>query len=108
MRVHGLESIAAETALEGYFVKCIVNRTDAVFFSAMIQHRDMKQEGVSYEDDYEGNALASVIRPGKVEVRFHKEYSDDEVGRIFREILLLPEMQWASAFSVEYQGRTLI
>jgi len=63
-----------------------------VFFSALTQHRDVKREGLSYEDDYKGNAMAVVIKPNKIEVRFHSEFDDLQVKRIFKEVLALPEM----------------
>jgi hypothetical protein len=105
--VLGLNSIAPAIAAEGYFVKAIVNSTAAVFFPGTIQHRDIKRDGVSYEDDYRGNALAATITPGMIDVRFHKEYADALVKSLFDQLLALPEMQWAAGFMVRYQGRVL-
>ena len=108
MRVDGVSEIASELENVGYFVKAIVNREGAVLFSSLIQHRDMKRNGLSYEDDYEGNALAAVIKPSKIEVRFHSAFQDDAVRDIFTELLASAEMKWASGFTVEYQGRVLL
>ena len=102
-----LESIAKEIASDGYFVKCIVNSSTAVFFPGSIQHRDVKRLGVSYEDDYRGNAMAATITPGRIDVRFHKNYPDDMVRSIFSRLLDIPEMDWAADFSIRYQGRNL-
>ncbi len=107
MKAFGLENIAAAVSAEGYFVKCIVNATAAVFFPGSIQHRDVKREGVSYEDDYRGNAMAATLTPGMIDVRFHKDYADPVVKAIFDELLGLPEMKWAAGFAVRYQGRVL-
>jgi len=89
-------------------VKCIVNSSTAIFFPGTIQHRDVKREGVSYEDDYGGNAMAATITPGKIDIRFHQNYPDATVKSLFEELLRLPNLSWASGFIVRYQGRTLI
>ena len=107
MKVQGLESIAPYVAAQGYFVKCILNASAAVFFPGTIQHRDVKREGVSYEDDYRGNAMAATITPGMIDVRFHQAFTDGAVKEIFDKLLALPEMAWAKAFTVRYQGRVL-
>ena len=108
MKAVGLETISQEISTAGYFVKCIVNTSAAIFFSGSIQHRDVKLEGVSYEDDYRGNALAATITPGKIDVRFHRDYSDSSVCSVFERLLALPELSWAAGFTVRYQGRVLI
>jgi hypothetical protein len=108
MKAFGLESITPYLVNEAYFVKCIANSSAAIFFPGSIQHRDIKREGVSYEDDYQGNAMAATITPGKIEIRFHKDFSDDSVRSIFQSILALPDMRWASTFKVQYQGRTIL
>ena len=68
----GLETISSEIEAEGYFIKCIVNSSAAIFFPGSVQHRDVKRSGVSYEDDYQGNAVAATIRPGIIDIRFHR------------------------------------
>jgi len=107
MKVFGLESISQELATDGYFVKCIFNSSVAIFFQGTVQHRDIKRDGVSYEDDYRGNAMAATITPGRIDIRFHRAYSDDSVRLIFQKILSLPELNWASEFLVLYQGRLI-
>ena len=108
MNVLGISTIAEESTREGYFVKCIITKTVALFFPGTIQHRDMKQGGASYEDDYRGNAMAATITPGRIDVRFHEAYTDHTVEDIFRTLLRMPEMGWATTFSVRYQGRHLL
>jgi hypothetical protein len=107
MKVFGLPAISPYLAGEGYFVKCVLNSSAAVFFPGTIQHRDVKQEGVSYEDDYRGNAMAATITPGMIDVRFHRDYPDEMVKSIFKRLLVLAEMEWARGFTVRYQGRVL-
>ncbi|WP_265594444.1 hypothetical protein [Haloferula sp. BvORR071] len=102
-----MESIAPALTGQGYFVKCIATQSVAVFFPGTIQHRDVKRDGVSYEDDYRGNALAATITPGMIDVRFHQGYADPLVKALFDQLLALPEMKWAAGFTVRYQGRIL-
>lgn len=64
MKVTGIESIKHYIEQPGCFVKCLLTDSDAVFFPGSIQHRDVKRDGVSSEDDYRGNALAATIVPG--------------------------------------------
>ena len=108
MEIHGLDSVRTDLEHPGYFFKCIADDRAAVFFPGSIQHRDMKQAGLSYEDDYRGNALAVTITPGRMDVRFHKAFTDERVRTIFRQLLANIQMTWASGFSVAYQGRDLI
>ena len=108
MKIVGLESIAQEIEVAGYFVKAIVNSTAACFFPGTIQHRDVKRESLSYEDDYRGNALAATVTPGIIDVRFHSEFPDEMVSTIFESLLNQPEMVWAKSFLVRYQGRELL
>ena len=105
MKISGIDSIKPYTDLPGYFVKCLLTDFAAVLFPGSLQHRDVKRDGVSYEDDYRGNALAATITPGRIDIRFHKDYADDRVRRICHELLQSPEMDWASSFAAFYQGR---
>ena len=84
MNIHGLETLKTELSNTGYFFKAIVNDSEIAFFSGAIQHRDMKVSNLSYEDDYKGNALACVIQPNQIQVRYHARYTDLMVTRIFR------------------------
>jgi hypothetical protein len=108
MTVTGIESITPAIQQPGFFVKCILTDSVAVFFPGSVQHRDVKQLGASYEDNYRGNALAATIAPGRIDVRFHQDYSDERVRRICRELLRSAEMAWAATYSISYQGRPLI
>ena len=108
MNIYGLESIAQDISREGFFVKCIANQTGALFFPGTTQHRDAKREGLSYEDDYLGNALAATITPEVIDVRFHSEFTDEMVSEIFSTLRHLPEMQWIASYTVRYQGRELL
>ncbi len=91
----------------GFSAKMVFNRSGAIVFPVQRQHREMKAEGISYEDDYRGNALAAMLMPGRIEVRFHKAYSDAEVGRMIRAIITTPEFERMLGCALTYQGRSV-
>jgi hypothetical protein len=88
-------------------LKFLLNDSAIAFFPAAQQHRDMKLEGLSYEDDYRGNALAGVVTPGRVEIRFHRAFSDERVRGIWSCALSIPEVASAGLGRLYYQGREI-
>jgi hypothetical protein len=87
--------------------KTVFNASGAIFFPVSKQHSDMKAEGISYEDNYKGNALAAMLAPGKIEIRFHKAFSDERVAAVVRELFSMPELAGMRGWVVTYQGRVL-
>jgi hypothetical protein len=88
-------------------LKFILNDSGIVFFPATQQHRDTKSHGLSYEDDYLGNAVAGIVMPDRVEIRFHKAFTDDRIRAIWRRVLSRPELAGASLGQLYYQGRVI-
>ena len=88
-------------------LKFIVNDSTIAFLLATQQHRDLKVGGLSYEDDYLGNALAGVITSNRVEIRFHRDFSDEDVKRIWSRVLGIQEVARARLGRLFYQGREL-
>ena len=101
MRMTGVELLRSPT------VKFILNDSGIVFFPASQQHRDIKLDGLSYEDDYRGNALAGLVTPERVEIRFHSAFSDERVKRLWAQVLGVPEIASAGLAAIYYQGRKL-
>jgi hypothetical protein len=99
-----LADVAAEQTPEA---KAVFNEHGIIVFPRFVEHRTMKREGISYEDDYAGNALAAMIRPGAFEIRFHKSYSDQRVTLIVSAIVAETGFEVLSAWRVTYQGRPL-
>ena len=87
--------------------KMVFNQRGAIIFSATRQHREMKGDGISYEDNYAGDALAAMLRPDAVEIRYHRAFDDAKVAWIVRELLKTPELSCLGAARVTYQGRVL-
>jgi hypothetical protein len=88
-------------------LKCILNDSGIYFFPATQQHRDTKSHGLSYEDDYRGNAVAGLVMPDRVEIRFPKAFSDERIRTIWRSVLSSPELAKTSLGQLYYQGREI-
>ena len=108
MNVTGLESVQTLLESDGYLLKLVAHDTAVHFFPHTSEHRDAKLPGLSYEDDSRGNALAAMVKPGRIEFRFHRSFTDARVRTIAERILAQPDVSFASSFTVTYQGRTLI
>lgn len=108
MIVFGLDSIAPLLEQDGYLFKLLANDFGVVLFPHTTEHRDATQPGIRYEDDSRGNALAAMVSPGRIEFRFHQQFTDERVKLLAERILLLPEFGFARSFTVTYQSRTLI
>lgn len=104
----GLESILPMIAEKHYQFKAIVNESGAIVFPVTTEHRDAGQTNIRYADNYEGNALAAMIKPGLVEFRYHQQFTDERVRKIAAEFLSHPALAFASTFSVTYQNRVII
>jgi hypothetical protein len=96
-----------EDLLNGKTVKFIMNDAAVLFFPATQQHRDVKAHGLSYEDDYAGNAVAGLVMPDHVEIRFHRNFSDERIGNIWRRVLASPGLSGRQFGNLLYQGRKI-
>jgi hypothetical protein len=89
-------------------LKFILNDSGIYFFPATQQHRDTKPHGLSYEDDYRGNAVAGIVMPERVEIRFHSAFSDDRIRTIWRSVLSNPKLASVRFGRLYYQGREIV
>ncbi|TWU05389.1 hypothetical protein [Allorhodopirellula heiligendammensis] len=92
----------------GYLIKLVAHDTAVRYFPHTTEHCDAKLPGLSYEHDSAGNALASMVKPGLIEFRHHRSFSDARVRMIARRIMMHPDSCFTALFTVTYQGRTLI
>ena len=107
MNVSGLDHLARALEKPGYFVKILLNDRAAVFFPGTTEHRTVKQCGLSYEDEYRGNAMAGVITERRIEIRNHAEFSSGSVARIVSTLLALPQLSVLDGFRVTYHGQLI-
>jgi hypothetical protein len=107
MTIVGAELLERLFAGEIHQAKMVFNARGAVVFPVARQHRQMKAEGISYEDNYAGNALAAMLRRDAIEIRFHQAFSDRALARIVQKLLTSPELGPLAGVRVTYQGRAL-
>lgn len=91
----------------GRSVKFVMNDKAVVFFPSANQHREVKVHGLSYEHEHQGNAVAGIVSPERVEIRFHSRFSDDRISQILRVIRSAPELNGIPLGTFHYQGRKL-
>jgi len=102
MKVTGAELVGRQPT-----VKFILNDTGIIFFFAAVQHRDVKADGLSYEDDYRGNAVAGIVTRERVDIRFHQAFSDERIRGLWRRVLAAPELGGMEFGTLYYQGREI-
>jgi hypothetical protein len=107
MNVIGTELVQEELKKMGYFFKVVMNDSCAVFFSGKIQHSTVKRDGLSYEDDYKGNALAAIITDRRMEIRNHNDFGVPHVHEIVKILLQHPGLELLRDFDITYRGNKL-
>ena len=107
MNVRGADYFKEVSEHPYFSAKMVFNEAGAILFPVTAEHRDQKAAGLSYEDDYKGNALAAMLGPGKIEVRYHKRFSDQRVAAVLRALKSFPDLDWIGHCKVQYQGRIL-
>ena len=108
MMVYGRETLEMLLRTGNAALKMVANETAVYLFSESIEHRDAIQPGLRYEDDSAGNALAGMLRPGRIEFRHHRGFADERVRQLAQRILRHPDLPSLSGFTVTYQGRVII
>lgn len=109
MRVTGLDYIRGLVESgEGFDAKCVFNQHGAIFFPGHLQHQDQKAEGISYRDNYKGNALAAMVMPGRFEVRYHAGYKDADVAEMVTALARVEGLGFLAEWTVSYQGRRVV
>jgi hypothetical protein len=107
MIVQGLDTIRGSVDEAPAFGKFIVNETGIIFFRASVQHRDIKLNGLSYEDDYQGNALAGSFISERVDIRFHRDFSDDRIRSLWSRVRSETELSFLRAWPLYYKNRLI-
>lgn len=107
MRIFDLDNILELVTQDHFSAKMVFNGSGAILFSVRKEHRDQSAPGIRYRDNYQGDALAAMLSPGRIEVRYHKSFSDDRVASVLSDLLTQPELEPISGFGVTYQGRPL-
>lgn len=107
MLLLGTEHLGPVLSGDKHDAKLVFNECGVIVLPGDRQHREFKAEGISYEDNYAGNALAAMIRRDAVEIRFHGSFSDRDVTRIVTSVLAFVDFEpWRTA-KITYQGRSI-
>lgn len=101
------DDILALVERERFSAKMVFNGNGAVLFSVKREHRDQSAPGICYRDNYAGDALAAMLGPGHIEIRYHQDFADAEVARILAALLADPRLAPIAGFVATYQGRRL-
>ena len=107
MHITGAQHLEALLSGKVHDLKMVFNANGALLFPSSRQHREMKGDGISYEDKYAGNALAAMVRRDAIEIRFHKQFSDATVASIVRILLSQPQLEPLKDAAVSFQGREI-
>ncbi|MFO0834692.1 MAG: hypothetical protein U0638_06965 [Phycisphaerales bacterium] len=107
MIVLGVEHLDRLVRHEVLSAKMVFNAAGVVFLPVKQQHRDHKAEGISYEDDYKGNAMAAMLAPESIEIRRHSAFSDVQVVMIIASLWHDDRLAPLRGWKVTYQGRPL-
>ncbi|MBA2113121.1 hypothetical protein [Bremerella alba] len=108
MHVYGRDSIETILQEDSYLFKLLVNDHGVLLFSRDTEHEQISEPDIRFETDSVGNALAGVVKPGHIELRYHDDFGDERVRLLMQRVIELPEMAFAQSFEVVYQGRVLI
>lgn len=106
MEIVGLDYLQSLIEKQYWSAKMVFNARGAIVFPVHREHRDHSIDCVRYADNYKGNAMAAMLSPGRIEIRYHEAFRDAEVSEIIRKLLVtefFADFQW----SVTYQGRPL-
>jgi hypothetical protein len=87
--------------------KLVFNPNGVICFPLEQQHRDQQAAGIRYGDDAAGNALAAIVRPGRLEIRFHPSFTDQAAISLLRQVTALPGLADLKDWSITYQGRPI-
>ena len=99
--------IGTETLQQGGSFKAVLNETGVLLFPTSQQHFTMKVAGISYEDDYRGNALAAIFQPGHCEIRGHQDFSPARVQAVWDQLARQSGLEALRSYRVLYQGKAL-
>ena len=107
MFIRGTDFIIPLLDQQHFSAKMVFNEHGAIIFPVHQEHRNQSAMNISYEDNYKGNALAAMLAPDIIEIRYHKMFTDNQVAKIIKTLKAHSEFVFLSDWRVTYQGRFL-
>jgi hypothetical protein len=107
MQLIGLEYVRSLVDCDPTPLKMVFNSHGAILFPATEEHRDQRAPGIAYEDDYRGSALAAILGNGRMDIRFHKDFSENRVASLIETLTSHADLSFLRQWRITYQGREL-
>ena len=82
--------------------KMVLNERGAILFPVQLEHRLQAGPGISYLEHHTGNALAAMLAPGRIEIRFHSSFADATVVEIVASLLADERLAFMRGWQVTY------
>lgn len=107
MFIRGTDFIKPLLTQPYFSAKMVLNAYGVIIFSVHQEHRTQTAAQISYEDNYKGNAMAAMLAPNKIEIRYHKAFTDAQVTAIITQLKEHPDLDFMTDWNVTYQGRSI-
>jgi hypothetical protein len=107
MTLYGVEFLNDLPRRQHWEAKCLLGDAGLAIFHPAVQHAQAGFPGLSFREGAAGMAIAGMLRPGVVELRFHAGFSDSRVSELWRRVVALPGAEALRDFAVTYQGRAI-
>jgi hypothetical protein len=108
MQFIGLEYVRSLVDGDPTPLKMVLNSHGALLLPATEEHRDQRAPGIVYGDDYRGNALAAILGNGRMDIRFHKGFSEIRVASLIEALASHADLSFLRQWRITYQGRELM
>jgi hypothetical protein len=89
MHIQGHENLCQLASEPHRAIKAVFNANGIIFFPVTQEHSNQSGPGISYADNYKGNALAAMVTASRFDIRYHQDYSDKEVTNLVHTLLQL-------------------
>lgn len=107
MNFYGIEYFSDLLTRPHWEAKCLVGETGAAFFPSGIQHAQAGFPGLTYRDDHTGTALAGIVKPGVLELRLHRHFSDEHVIALWQRVIAQAPTPGVKGLHLIYHGHPL-
>ncbi len=87
--------------------KAVFNEKGIIFGTTRVEHKTLRCDGIFYDDEGAGNAVAVIFDGFKFEIRLHPGFSPERVNSILKSFDLQPLLKWIAALKITYGGKML-
>lgn len=107
MNFYGIEYFSELLQRPHWEAKCLLGEAGLAFFPGGIQHAQAGFPGLTYRDDHTGTAIAGIVKPGVIELRLHRRFSDEHVAALWPRVLTQMPTPALRAFQLTYHGQVM-